>query len=59
MSNLYSSKYIITKLKKNGFIFVSQKGNHAKYKNKRRRLVVIVPVNKKEIPIGTFKSILR
>ena len=43
-----------------GFYFVSQKGSHAKYrKNGNPVLTAIVPANKKEIPYGTFKSILK
>jgi len=57
MSKLLSSKQIISVLKKQGFVFVSQKGSHKKYRNNDR--VVIVPDPKKEIPQGTFLSILR
>ncbi|NQV89179.1 MAG: type II toxin-antitoxin system HicA family toxin [Parcubacteria group bacterium] len=47
-------------LKKKGFFFVSQKGSHMKYRKKGKPgLVVIVPVHGKEIPYGTFRSILR
>ncbi|MCC6643628.1 type II toxin-antitoxin system HicA family toxin [Candidatus Peregrinibacteria bacterium] len=60
MPNLFSSKKIIKALEKKGFIFVSQKGSHAKYKKKGKpTLIVIVPVAKREIPYGTFRSILR
>ncbi|MBI2627187.1 MAG: type II toxin-antitoxin system HicA family toxin [Parcubacteria group bacterium] len=60
MSKLHSSDYIIKVLKKKGFVFTSQKGSHMKfYKSGRIKLIVIVPANKKEIPVGTFKSILR
>jgi len=39
---------------------VSQKGSHAKYrKNCSPTLTVIVPMHGKEIPNGTFRSILR
>jgi len=57
MPKLYSSKYIIKILEKHGFVFVSQKGSHVKYRKKS--LTVIIPSPKKEIPYGTFKSILR
>ena len=60
MPKLYSSKLIIKVLEKKGFIFISQKGSHVKYrKTNVEVLTVIVPDNKKEIPIGTFRSILR
>jgi len=60
MPKLYSSKYIAKVLKKNDFFFVSQKGSHAKYrKTEKPSLTVILPAGKKEIPHGTFRSILR
>ena len=40
-----------------GFLFKSQKGSHQKYSNGTR--TVIVPAQRKEIPIGTLKSISR
>jgi predicted RNA binding protein YcfA (HicA-like mRNA interferase family) len=48
-------------LEKNGFVFVSQKGSHAKYRKIDVDVVitVIVPTPRKEIPLGTFRSILR
>ena len=42
---------------KNGFAFVSQKGSHKKFKKENR--IAIVPDPKKEIPRGTFASIVR
>jgi predicted RNA binding protein YcfA (HicA-like mRNA interferase family) len=54
---LYSSGYIIKVPETKGFVFVSQKGSHAKYH--KASLTVIVPAGKKEIPYGTFRSILR
>jgi predicted RNA binding protein YcfA (HicA-like mRNA interferase family) len=60
MPELYSSDYIIKILLKRGFYFVSQKGSHAKYrKSDNPVLTVIVPAGEKEIPYGTFRSILR
>lgn len=58
MSKLYSSDHIQKVLIKLGFFFVCQKGSHGKFKNNLGR-VVILPMNKKEIPMGTFRSILR
>ena len=46
---------VLRKLGKFGFEFVSQKGNHLKYSNGKR--VVIIP-NHYEIAKGTLKSIL-
>jgi predicted RNA binding protein YcfA (HicA-like mRNA interferase family) len=60
MPKLYSSSGIIKVLQKRGFVYVSQKGSHAKFrKTGSPILTVIVPAGKKEIPFGTFKSILR
>ena len=58
MSKLYSSDYIQKILERIGFVFVCQKGSHGKFK-KDNGCVVILPMNKKEIPLGTFRSILR
>ncbi len=57
MSKLLSSKQIEKVLSANGFMFISQKGSHAKYRKGSR--TVIVPSPKKEIPMGTFRSIAR
>ncbi|MFA5053812.1 MAG: type II toxin-antitoxin system HicA family toxin [Parcubacteria group bacterium] len=60
MSKLFSSQEIIRTLKKKGFYFVSQRGSHAKFKKKNgKSLIVIVPMDRKEIPEGTFHSILK
>lgn len=60
MPKIYSSTHIIKVLQKNEFFFVSQRGSHAKYRKiNDKTLTVIVPTNKKEIPYGTFRSILR
>ena len=57
MTKLPSSKKIVDILVQEGFVFVSQKGSHQKYSNGKR--IVIVPAPKKEIPLGTLKSISR
>jgi predicted RNA binding protein YcfA (HicA-like mRNA interferase family) len=57
MSRLFSSKHIIQVLQKNGFTQVSQKGSHKKFRIAAK--VVIVPDPRKEVPMGTFYSILR
>ena len=61
MPKFYSPRYIRKVLERRGFVFISQKGSHIKYRKKTNKetLTVIVPVHSKEIPIGTFKSILR
>lgn len=57
MSKLHSSRDIEKVLESQGFIFISQKGSHGKFKKGQR--TAIVPMGKKEIPQGTFGSILR
>lgn len=60
MGAVYSSKYIENILLKKGFTKISQKGSHAKFRlDNEARVTVIVPMNKKTIPYGTFMSILR
>ena len=57
MPKLYSSWNIIKVLQSKGFVYIGQRGSHVKFR--KLNLTVIVPANKKEIPFGTFKSILR
>ena len=57
MTKLPSSDKVISILLRNGFYFKSQKGSHMKYTHGHK--TVIVPANKKEIPLGTLKSICR
>jgi predicted RNA binding protein YcfA (HicA-like mRNA interferase family) len=55
VTKLPSSDKIIKVLEINGFVFKSQKGSHQKYIKDSK--IVIVPAPKKQIPIGTLKSI--
>ncbi|MBN2324078.1 MAG: type II toxin-antitoxin system HicA family toxin [Spirochaetes bacterium] len=57
MSKLFSSAYILSVLKRNGFEYRSSRGSYHKYC--RGSNVVIIPHPKKEIPYGTFLSIVR
>ncbi len=57
MPKFLEPKFIIKVLLKNGFVFVSQKGSHAKYVKGDK--TVIVPMHSKELFIGTFKSVQR
>lgn len=60
MPKFYSSDHVIKTLRRKGFVFISQKGSHMKFrKTGSQVLTVIVPADKKEIPGGTFRSILR
>ena len=50
---------ILRVLRKKGFFFVRQKGSHARFRktgNLTRN--VTIKISKKEIPYGTFQSIL-
>lgn len=57
MPNIHNSSHIIEVILNYGFIFISQKGSHCKFKKDSK--IVIVPHPKKEIPMGTFLSIVR
>jgi len=52
-------RIVLQVLKQCGFFLVSQRGSHAKFrKNGNPTKTVIVKMTKKEIPHGTFQSIL-
>ena len=55
MTKLPSSRSLIQILTRHGFMFVGQKGSHQKYTNGEK--TVIIPAPRKEIPVGTLKSI--
>ena len=57
MVKLPSSTQIIKTLERKGFVFKSQKGSHVKYRKENH--TVIIPHPRKEIPMGTYKSIIR
>jgi predicted RNA binding protein YcfA (HicA-like mRNA interferase family) len=49
---------IIAILENRGFTRASQRGSHIKFRSAVGR-IVIVPAARKEIPIGTIRSIIR
>lgn len=60
MPKLYSSREVIAALEREGFAFVAQRGSHVKYRTTGSLVrTVIVPADRKQIPRGTFRSILR
>lgn len=61
MPRLFSSVRVVLVLERNRFVCISQKGSHVKYRKvgDDSVLTVIVPANRKEIPYGTFRSIMR
>jgi predicted RNA binding protein YcfA (HicA-like mRNA interferase family) len=53
-------KRVLKILEARGFFFVSQHGSHVKYRSRGNPIrTVIIPMHGKEIPHGTFRSILR
>jgi predicted RNA binding protein YcfA (HicA-like mRNA interferase family) len=51
------SRKIVQRLAREGFAFVSASGSHHKYR--REDVTIIVPHPKKDLPIGTARSIAR
>lgn len=57
--NRLSSKKVIKKLKKIGFVETHQRGSHLYFKSKDGVKIVTVPVHgSKDIPIGTLYNIV-
>ena len=51
------SRKIVKRLLADGFVLVSSKGSHHKFR--KGGLTVIVPHPKKDLPLGTARSIAR
>jgi predicted RNA binding protein YcfA (HicA-like mRNA interferase family) len=51
------SRVVIKELKKDGWYEVNQVGSHMQFKHAEKRGRVTVPHPKRDIPIGTLKSI--
>jgi predicted RNA binding protein YcfA (HicA-like mRNA interferase family) len=56
---LRDSRDIIQRLRAEGFELVSVRGSHHKLVHRRLRRMVIVPHPKRDLPIGTVRSIYR
>ena len=54
---LRNSRDIVKRLKAEGFELVSVKGSHHKFR--KGTTVVVVPHPKKDLPVGTARSIAR
>ena len=54
---LHNSRDIVRRLKAEGFALVSIKGSHHKFR--KGAITVIVPHPKKDLPLGTARSIAR
>jgi predicted RNA binding protein YcfA (HicA-like mRNA interferase family) len=52
-----NSKDIISALKADGWIQVAQKGSHVQFRHPIKAGRVTVPHPRRDIPVGTFKSI--
>ena len=55
--NITIVKKVLNKLKEDGWVFVSQKGSHMKFK--KDNLVCIIPNHRGDIPKGTLSQISR
>lgn len=56
---LTDSRDIIRRLTTDGFTLVSTRGSHHKYRHGPTGRVVILPHPRRDIPIGTVRSIYR
>lgn len=54
-----TSQKIIARLKAEGWILVNTKGSHQQFKHPKKKGRVTVPHPKKDLPIGTVKSIAK
>ena len=55
----YSPKEVIEILTQNGWYEKRTRGSHHQFRNKYNKNIVTVSTSKKNIPIGTIKSISR
>ena len=53
-----SAKEVIRAIRQHGFVLVSQKGSHQKWRHSNGRQVIVPLHGSKPIPIGTLKSII-
>ena len=58
MPRRLSSREVVRLLDEHGFVFVSQRGSHQKFRGATGR-TVIVPADRREIPVGTIISIIK
>jgi len=54
-----NSRKVISKLKAKGWFLVNTKGTHQQFKHPDKKGRVTVPHPKKDLPIGTLKSIAK
>jgi predicted RNA binding protein YcfA (HicA-like mRNA interferase family) len=49
---------VVRVLRRSGFVMVSQKGSHQKWRHENGRQVIVAMHGSKPIPMGTLKSII-
>lgn len=49
---------VVRVLRRNGFVLVSQKGSHQKWRHPTGRQVIVARHGRKTIPTGTLRSII-
>ncbi len=54
-----NSRQILSRLKREGWLFVGAEGSHHKLKNPVTCQMVIVPHPKRDLPIGTARAIAK
>lgn len=59
MPKVYTPKQVLSKYKKLGFIEDRQRGSHKILYNPETKTRAVIPFHLKELPKGTFSSILR
>lgn len=59
MPKVYTPKQVLAKFKKLGFVEDRQKGSHKILYNSKTKTRAVIPFHIKQLPKGTFASILR
>jgi predicted RNA binding protein YcfA (HicA-like mRNA interferase family) len=59
MPKSYSSRQIIKLIEADGWVLVETRGSHCQFKHPTKPGRVTVPHPKRDLPIGTTRSILR
>lgn len=54
-----NSRVLIKKIKEDGWVLVNVVGSHQQFKHPTKKGKVTIPHPKKDLPIGTVRSILK
>lgn len=54
-----SSREVVSKLERDGWYRVRSKGSHLQFKHPTKKGRVTVPAGKRDVPLGTLRSIYR